>query len=106
MNLKDSANMPTENDAIDITLRSFGILKTFITDESIRLKKESSLSDLLDMMANKYDARFKKIIINSETNEVNSAICILVNGNLANNLSRKLEKGDQITLFIAISGGY
>ncbi len=103
--MKDSANLIGENEPIDITLRSFGILKTLITDESIRVKKESSLSDLLDMMADKYDARLKKIIINSETNEVNSAIGILVNGKIANNLSRKLEEGDQITLFIAISGG-
>ena len=76
-----------------------------MTDKSVTVGGDSTLSDLLDLMIRKYGIRFKKIAIDPETNQVSSSICILVNGKIANTLQERLKEGDEITLFIPVSGG-
>ena len=97
--------MRARNDSIEVAISGFGILKPLITQKSIKVKRGSLLSDLFNVMIERYGMRFRKIVIDPETKEISTSICILINGKTANNLEEKLEDGDEITLFIFVGGG-
>lgn len=97
--------MTARSDTIEVSVSGLGMLKSLITDRSIRLKRGSLLSDLLHFMVERYGMRFRKIVIDPETKEVSASICILKNGETVNALSEELNDGDEITLFIFVGGG-
>jgi molybdopterin converting factor small subunit len=97
--------MTTRSDTIEVSVSGFGMLKSFITDKSIRLKRGCLLSDLLHFMVERYGVRFRKIVIDPQTKEVSTSICILKNGQTANDLSEEIKDRDEITLFIFVGGG-
>lgn len=97
--------MRAKNDSIEVAISGFGILKPLITHKSIKVKRGSLLSDLFNVMIERYGMRFRKIVIDPETKEISTSICILINGKTASNLEEKLEDGDEITLFIFVGGG-
>jgi len=97
--------MTTRSDTIEVSVSGFGMLKSLITDKSIRLKRGSTLSDLLHFMVERYGMRFRQLVIDPETKEVSTSICILKNGQTANGLREELNDRDEITLFIFVGGG-
>ncbi|MHA2055202.1 MAG: MoaD/ThiS family protein [Candidatus Hodarchaeales archaeon] len=97
--------MRAKNDTIEVAISGFGILKSLIADKSIKVKRGSSLSDLLNVMIDRYGMGFRKVVIDPETKEISTSICILINGKTANNLEEKLKDRDEITLFIFVGGG-
>ncbi|MCK5600467.1 MoaD/ThiS family protein [Candidatus Pacearchaeota archaeon] len=103
--MKGWVSMEANNDTIEVAISGFGILKSLITDKSIKVKKGSLLSDLLNVMIERYGMRFRKVVIDPETKEISTSICILINGKTANNLEEKLKDRDEITLFIFVGGG-
>lgn len=97
--------MEPRNNTIQITVGTFGILKEFIKDKAMILEAGSSLSDLFNFMIKKYGKGFREFIMDPETNQISPAICILLNRETVNNLNRRLTDGDEVTLFILVSGG-
>lgn len=97
--------MKLNNDTIQVAIRTSGILKEFVKDKSVILKTDSSLSDLFNFMIQRYGIKFREFIMDPETNEISRSICILLNGETANNLNEGLADGDEVTLFVFLSGG-
>jgi molybdopterin converting factor small subunit len=94
-----------KNDIIEVKVRGFGILKALITDASIKIKKGSLVIDLLTIMLEKYGVDFKEFIMDFESKRISSAVSISKNGKIVNNLEDKIEDGDEMILFIHLSGG-
>ncbi len=90
---------------MDIQVRALGILKARITEPGISLEEGSSLVQLLDLLLQRYGKPLEEIVLDPETNEIHSFICILLNGRAVANLEEKLQPGDEVTLFIPVSGG-
>lgn len=103
--MKGWVGMTVRDNTIEVSVSGFGMLKSLITDRSIRLKRGSLLSDLLLFMVERYGMRFRKLVIDPETKEVSASICILKNGQTANDLREELNDRDEITLFIFVGGG-
>lgn len=103
--MKDWGSMILKNDIIEVKVRGFGILKALITDGSVKIKKGSLVIDLLTIMLEKYGVEFKKSVMDFESKKISSAVSISKNGKIVNNLEDKIEDGDEIILFIPLSGG-
>jgi molybdopterin converting factor small subunit len=104
-NSKAWGSMERKTDTITIQIKTFGMLNDFVKDRSIELEKGSSLLNLFCRISEKYGDKVKDILIDRELNQVSSSICILINGAMADNLETKLKEYDQVTFFIAVSGG-
>jgi len=105
MSLKDLRDMELNNSSIGIRLRGFGILKQLIKEDVIKIKKDSSLIELIQIMSEQYGSEFSKVMIDPQANEISSAVCVMVNGKIVTNLKESVENGDEITFFISASGG-
>ena len=90
---------------VDIQVRALGILKPLVTEPSISLEKGSSLSQLLSLLMERSGKPFQEIALDRETNQIHSFICILLNGKIVADLNEELRLGDEVTLFIPVSGG-
>jgi molybdopterin converting factor small subunit len=90
---------------VDIRVRALGILKDLIPEPHISLEKGSSLAQLLDLLMEKSGKPLQEIALDRETNQINSIICILLNGKIVADLNEELRLGDEVTLFIPVSGG-
>jgi molybdopterin converting factor small subunit len=53
----------------------------------------------------RYGKPFQEIALDPETNQINSFICTLLNGKIVGDLDEGLKGGDEVTLFIPVSGG-
>jgi len=92
-------------ETIQVRVRALGILKALVTDPCISLTKGTSLSQLVDLLMKRYGKPFQEITLDPETNQINSFICILLNGKIVGDLDEGLKGGDEVTLFIPVSGG-
>lgn len=90
---------------VDIQVRALGILKALVTEPCISLEKGSSVSQLLSLLMKRYGKPFQEIALDPETNQINSFICTLLNGKIVGDLDEGLKGGDEVTLFIPVSGG-
>ncbi len=103
--MKGWENMILKNEFIEVKVRGLGILKALITDSSIKVKRGSLVSDLLTIMLEKYGGDFRKFVMDFESKRINSLVSISKNGRIVNNLEERIEEGDEIILFIHLSGG-
>ncbi len=103
--MKGWENMILKNEFIEVKVRGLGILKALITDSSIKVKRGSLVSDLLTIMLEKYGGDFRKFVMDFESKRINSLVSISKNGKIVNNLEERIEEGDEIILFIHLSGG-
>ena len=90
---------------MDIQVRALGILKALITEPCISLQEGSSLAQLLNLLMERHGKPLQEIALDPETNQVHSLICILLNGKVVADLNEELQPGDEVTLFIPVSGG-
>jgi len=68
----------------------------------------TTLIQLIDFISNKYEPKFKDLIINSETKELRKYHKILINGrdiDFLDKLSTKLKDGDEVVIFPPAGGG-
>lgn len=76
--------------------------------EQVELKDDSSITDLLMMLSEKYGQPFKKAVYESGSTDLKSNFIATVNGLLLNQLEgvkTKLENGDHVVLMPVVSGG-
>ena len=88
-----------------IQVRALGILKALVTEPDISLQKGSSVGQLLNLLLERYGKPLQEIALDPETNQIHSFICILLNGKIVADLNEQLQMGDEVTLFIPVSGG-
>jgi molybdopterin converting factor small subunit len=93
------------SETLEIKVSGLGILKNLIADPIFSVKKGATLSILLKQMMKKYGPPLQQAILDPESQQVHSIICILRNGRIVENLNEELKAGDEITLFIPVSGG-
>lgn len=77
-------------------------------EEEIEVKSDSAVADLLDALAVKYGAPFRKAVYEPKAIDVKSNYIVSVNGYLLNQLKgleTKLKAGDRIVLLPIVSGG-
>jgi molybdopterin converting factor small subunit len=90
---------------VDIQVRALGILKALVTEPDISLEKGSSVGQLLNLLLERNGKPLQEIVLDPETNQIHSFICILLNGKIVADLNEELQMGDEVTLFIPVSGG-
>jgi len=79
-----------------------------VRDEEIEIRENSSVTDLLMVLSEKYGAPFKKAVYEPKGTDVKSNYIITVNGYLLNQLNgveTKLKNGDHVALLPVVSGG-
>ena len=94
-----------EDEVIRVRVRGLGILKNLIPDPVFSLRKGGTLSELVDQLMEKYGEPFRHTILDQETKQLHSFICILLNGVIVNDLNKELREDEEVTLFIPVSGG-
>lgn len=76
--------------------------------EEITIKNDSSVTDLLNSLAQKYGEPFKKAVYEPGLPDLKSNYIATVNGHLLNQLNgacTKLRDGDRFTIMPVVSGG-
>lgn len=76
--------------------------------EEIEIDDNSSISDLLTALSEKYGEPFKKAVFESGGSDVKSNFIVTVNGYLLNQLNgvkTELRNGDHVVLMPVVSGG-
>jgi len=79
-----------------------------VRDEEIEIRENSSVTDLLMVLSEKYGAPFKKAVYEPKGTDVKSNYIITINGYLLNQLNgveTKLKNGDHVALLPVVSGG-
>ena len=95
--------MTIEN-KIHIKVKAEGLLKALSSDR-FELKNRSSVLDCMNLILEKASQELRKLIFDQETNKVNSAIGIFVNGSLVERMESELKDGDELAIFIVVAGG-
>ena len=90
-----------------VTIKAFGLLKEVIRDTYFEIDKDTSLEDLLLLMAEKYGGDFHKQAFDPERKSIQNGIGISVNGRFINEdiSATELKDGDRVAFFILVSGG-
>jgi molybdopterin converting factor small subunit len=94
-----------KTERVDIQVRALGILKPLVTEPHISLEKGGSLAQLLNLLLERYGKPLQEIALDPDTNQISSFICILLNGKIVADLNEELRAGDEVSLFIPVSGG-
>ena len=95
-----------------VTVEYLGYIKKKLDidkSETMQLKKNTSIRELLIILANKYGETFKKSVFNPQDNELKPYHMVSVNGLLLNQLAgmnTKLKDNDKVILMPIVSGGY
>jgi len=79
-----------------------------VREEELEIEENSSITDLLMILSEKYGAAFKKAVYEPKGLDVKSNYIITVNGYLLNQLNgveTKLKNGDHVTILPIVSGG-
>ena len=95
--------MMSENQ-IHVQVKATGLLKE-LSGDRIALKSRSSIQDCLNIILAKAKPNVRNLVIDQETGHLSSYIGIVVNGSLVEKLETELDDGDELSLFIVISGG-
>jgi len=103
-NLSNSENT-RNSETIRVKVAGLGILKNLIPDPHLCLRESTSISGLVDQMMEKYGESFTSTILDQDTKQLHPFICVLLNGVIVSDLTEKLGEGDEVTLFIPVSGG-
>ena len=78
-------------------------------EEKVKVRVESSLKDLLEILCDKYGRRFRDTLFDPKTNSVYGHNHITLNGQLTHlldkNLGMLLKDGDRVVIAHAVSGG-
>jgi len=90
---------------VDIQIQALGILKPMVAEPRISLEEGGSVSQLLNLLLERGGKAFQEIALDPETNQIHSFICVLLNGKIVADLNEELRPGDEVTLFIPVSGG-
>jgi len=90
---------------VDIQVQALGILKPLVTEPRISLEEGSSVALLLRYLMERCGQALQEIALDPETNQIHSFICVLLNGKIVADLNEELRPGDEVTLFIPVSGG-
>ena len=99
--------MPT----VKIKIEYLGHVRNLLNkqrQEEIELNENSTIQDLLTILANKYGEPFKKAIYEPGTTDLKTNFMATVNGHLLNQLkgvNTKLKNGDNVTIMPVVSGG-
>lgn len=94
-----------------VTVEYLGYIKQTLgvtQPESIQLKPEASIRDLLVLLAEKHDEPFKRAIYDPEDATMKPYHIIAVNGlmiNLLNDLDTKLKEGARVAVMPVVTGG-
>ncbi len=90
---------------MDIQIQALGILKPLVTESRISLEEGSSVAQLLNLLLERCGQALQEVALDPETKQIHSLICVLLNGKIVADLNEKLRPGDEVTLFIPVSGG-
>ncbi len=99
--------MPT----VKIKIEYLGHVRNLLNtqrQEEIELNENSTIQDLLTILANKYGEPFKKAIYEPGSTDLKTNFMATVNGHLLNQLkgvNTKLKNGDNVTIMPVVSGG-
>lgn len=94
-----------------VTVEYLGYIKQTLSitqAESIELKPEAPVRDLLTLLAEKHGEPFKKAVYDPKDTGLKPYHIIAVNGlmiNLLNSLDTKLKDGDRVAVMPVVTGG-
>jgi len=73
--------------------------------EEVRIKEESTVSDLMAILAEEHGGRFKTEILDPVKGGLRSEFVVMLNRKLSDNLKTPLREGDIVVLMPVMSGG-
>jgi MoaD family protein len=94
-----------------ITVEYLGYIKQTLgitQAESLEIKTDASVRDLLVLLAEKHGEPFKKAVYHPEDKDPKPHHILALNGlmvNLLNGLDTKLKDGDRVTVMPVVTGG-
>jgi MoaD family protein len=94
-----------------VTVEYLGYIKQTLgitQAESLEIKTDASVRDLLVLLAEKHGEPFKKAIYHPEDEELKPHHILALNGlmvNLLNGLDTKIKDGDRVTIMPVVTGG-
>ena len=94
-----------------VTVEYLGYIKQTLgitQAESIELKTEASVRDLLALLAQKHGEQFKKAVYDPQDISLKPYHIIAIDGtmiNLLSDLDTKLKDGDRVTIMPVVTGG-
>jgi MoaD family protein len=94
-----------------VTVEYLGYIKQTLgitQAESLDIKTDASVRDLLVLLAEKHGEPFKKAVYHPEDKELQPHHILALNGlmvNLLNGLDTKLKDGDRVTVMPVVTGG-
>ena len=97
--------------ALKVTVDYLGSIKQTLglkQAEKVELKNESSVGDLLSVLAEKYGDPFKKAVYEPKDQDLKAHYIVSINGFLLNQLSgieTKLKDEDRVILMPVVTGG-
>ncbi|HOI71476.1 MAG TPA: MoaD/ThiS family protein [Methanobacterium sp.] len=89
-----------------VNIKFLARFKEITGEKTLEIDYTGSLSDLIDLLINKYGNNFKEALL-GKNGEIKDYIKILVNGQDVNSLESNdiIENEDEIMIFQAIAGG-
>jgi MoaD family protein len=96
---------------LNVTVEYLGYIKQTLgitQAESLDIKADASVRDLLILLAEKHGEPFKKAVYHPEDKELQPHHILALNGlmvNLLNGLDTKLNDGDRVTIMPVVTGG-
>lgn len=94
---------------LKINIKVFANLGEILGFNSLEINVPSeTVGKLIGFISNKYDQKFEKLLIDSETGELRKSYIVLVNGrniNFLNGLKTVLKNDDEIAVFPPTGGG-
>lgn len=92
---------------MNIKVNYFGFFEDLLAqkEETIELYSDNScVVDLFNLLSQKYGAKFKNIVMDSEKNQLKEGFILLLN-DIKGNLNQRLKDGDVISLLPILAGG-
>jgi molybdopterin synthase sulfur carrier subunit len=92
-----------------VKVRAFATLSEFLGSKTLDVSTSATtIRELIDFIGEKYNPRFKLLLIDPETREVRRFYKIFVNGrdiDFLDKMRTKLKSGDVVVFFPPVGGG-
>ncbi len=93
-----------------VEVRYLGYIKNLLKrdKDSFELREGASISDLMNLLAEKYGESFKKEVYETGMEDLKTGFVLTVNGTLMgqlNGIKTKLREGDEVSLMSLATGG-
>ncbi len=94
----------------EVLVKFYSDIRGIIGTKSInvKIKENENINNLINRLCQKFPNSFSKVIYEPNSNMLNSAITILINKVpivMLNGEDTKINNGDEIIFFAAVSGG-